>query len=179
MDLVIDIVLGDMMKEPVDVIVNPANPRLIHGGGLCGIIYNAVKQSGEHNYAQLTHEISLIPAGEGKIRCNFGEAVMTHAPGLPFKAIIHTVGAMAKIHSLKEQNEIIINCYYNSMVLANSKKFKSIAFPLISAGIYGVDKALVAHAFMKACKLFMDDYPERTLNNVKLIVIDEADLKLF
>lgn len=179
MDLVVDVVLGDMMKEPVDVIVNPANPRLVHGGGLCGIIYGAVRATGEHNYAQLMHEISAIPAGEGGIRCNFGEAVMTHAPGLPFKAIIHTVGAMAKIHNPKEQDEIITNCYYNSMVLANSKKFKSIAFPLISAGIYGVDKSLVASAFMKACKLFMDDCPKRSLNLIKLIVIDEADLELF
>jgi len=181
MDLTIDVILGDILKEDVDVIVNPANPFLHHGGGLSGIIHEAVLATGEQNYKQFLREIKAIPADEDKIRCPFGQAVITSAPGLKFKAIIHTVGANATIHKTeKEQARIILACYYNSMVLANTNEFESIAFPLISAGIYAVPKNLVAYCIKKACNKFIKNFPEeRFLNHIKIIVIEEADLSLF
>ncbi len=180
MDIILDIILGDILKEDADVIVNPANPFLHHGGGLSGIIHEAVHETGTHNYKQLLNEINTLPTFEDNIKCPFGEAVITTAPGLKFKAIIHTVGANATIHKDPvEQATIIKSCYYNSLVLAEKNKFKSIAFPLISAGIYSIPKELVVSCIHNACQKFLKTYSVRILNNIKIIVITEKDLELF
>lgn len=171
MSLDVQIVLGDIMNEPADVIVNPANPRLQHGGGLCGIIFDAVMKT-EQGYAQLLYEIGQIPQDSDGIRCDFGNSVLTSAPGLPFKSIIHTVGAMADIHNPAEQRQILFSCYYTSITLANAFKFKSIAFPLVGCGIYGCSHSDSYNAFLAACRKFTRKFPHRKLNTVKLVILE-------
>jgi O-acetyl-ADP-ribose deacetylase (regulator of RNase III) len=121
------IIRNDITKTSVDVIVNAANTALKMGGGVCGAIFSAAGSQ------KLQDECNNI----GK--CNVGEAVITSGYSLPAKYIIHTVGPIWNGGKSNEAN-LLHNCYTNSLILAWQNKCKSIAFPLISSGIYGYPK---------------------------------------
>lgn len=125
------IVRNDITKMKVDAIVNPSNPRLKMGGGVSGAILEAADDVG------LQNECDKIG------NCDIGKAVITSAYSLPCKYIIHTVGPVWQDGSYGEP-VLLYNCYKNSMKLALYNNCESIAFPLISSGIYNYpkDKAL-------------------------------------
>src|SRR3989338_8020882 len=101
MNLNFHIIYGDLLLEAADAIVNPANPKLSHGGGLSGAIYDAIKQTGDDNYVQFMQYITDIPVVNHE-RCATGKAVWTPAPGLKYKGIIHTVGPVANDYNKNE-----------------------------------------------------------------------------
>lgn len=123
----LEIVRNDITKMSVDAIVNAANSALQMGGGVCGAIFSA---AGER---RLQEECDSI----GK--CEVGHAVLTRGYNLPSKYIIHTVGPIWRGGSFGEEQQLK-NCYTNSLTLAAKNKCSSIAFPLISSGIYGYPK---------------------------------------
>lgn len=114
----------DITNLEVDVIVNAANKGLLKGGGVCGAIFNA---AGAERLQAACDEIGS---------CAVGEAVMTDAFDLHAKKIIHTVGPIWQGGTADEAN-LLGNCYKNSLKLAYKNGYQSIAFPLISSGIYG------------------------------------------
>lgn len=119
------IVKDNIVNMKVDVIVNAANTELLMGGGVCGAIFKA---AGINELQMACKKISPIKTGE---------AVLTPGFKLNAKNIIHTAGPVYE-HSNKEKSKILlVASYYNSLKLAVSHNFKSIAFPLISSGIYG------------------------------------------
>jgi O-acetyl-ADP-ribose deacetylase (regulator of RNase III) len=122
------IVRQDFTQMKVDAIVNAANTSLHRGGGVCGAIFRAAGTD------------ELQAACDPLAPIQTGEAVITPGFKLPAKYIIHTAGPVYR-DGLQGEETKLQACYLNSLKLATQTKCKSIAFPLISSGIYGYPKA--------------------------------------
>lgn len=118
------IVQEDITKMKVDAIVNAANTELLAGGGVCGAIFRAAGYQELQNACDKLSPIST------------GDAVITPGFKLNAKFIIHTAGPIYNGGNFGEEKKLYA-CYKNSLQLAQSHDCKSIAFPLISSGIYG------------------------------------------
>ena len=125
------IIHGDIITMPVDAVVNAANTALQRGGGVCGAIFAAAGAD------KLQAECDRIG------RCGVGEAVVTGGYDLPARHIIHTAGPIWRGGN-SDEARLLHNCYTNSLWLAMQNDCRSIAFPLISSGIYGypIEQAL-------------------------------------
>lgn len=115
-------VLGDITEQKVDAIVNAANTTLLGGGGVDGAIHRAAGP-------ELLEECRKIGG------CPTGEARITKGYKLPAKFVVHTVGPVWHGGTSKE-DELLRNCYINSMTLAEQAGVKTLAFPSISTGAY-------------------------------------------
>ncbi|MDR1782430.1 MAG: macro domain-containing protein [Bacilli bacterium] len=116
----------DITKIEVDCIVNAANIDLLMGGGVCYAIFKA-----SNHIKELQAEcLKLAPI-------KTGEAIITNGYDLKAKHIIHTAGPIYHDYRPNEAQYLLEQCYLNSLKLAQKYNCKSIAFPLISSGIYG------------------------------------------
>jgi O-acetyl-ADP-ribose deacetylase (regulator of RNase III) len=138
--MLLSIVQNNITKMKVDAIVNAANTSLQMGGGVCGAIFSAAGADRLQNACDYLAPIKT------------SEAVITQGYALPAKYIIHTAGPV--YHDGKHgEEELLQSCYRNSLDLAQKNGCRSVAFPLISSGIYGYpkDEALtVAKAAIEA-----------------------------
>lgn len=136
---------GDIIKLEVDAIVNAANHSLMGGGGVDGSIHKAAGWDLRKACNKIREK------EEYKDGLPTGEAVITPGFLLPSKYVIHTVGPIWKDGNNNEE-ELLSNCYWNSLKLAEENGIKSIAFPAISTGAYGFPKDLaseIAHNTVK------------------------------
>jgi O-acetyl-ADP-ribose deacetylase (regulator of RNase III) len=117
-------VQGDITKIKADAIVNAANTELAMGGGVCGAIFRA---AGAIDLQNACNKLSPIQTGE---------AAITDAFALPAKYIVHAAGPIYRGGGHGEE-ALLRSCYTNSLDMALKHGCKSIAFPLISSGIYG------------------------------------------
>lgn len=140
----IKIIQGDILDFDGDSIVNPANVALKGGGGLCGQIFEA---AGDEELTKACTEIDY---------CEFGDAVVTPGYRLPTKYIIHTATPIYGDHHGNEA-DILKSCYWESLRRAEELKMKSIAFPLLSAGIHRYPKKEAANVAFEAIKEFFED----------------------
>ena len=122
------IVRQDITKMNVDAVVNAANTELLMGGGVCGAIFKA---AGAKELQEACNKKSPIKTGE---------AVITPAFKLPAKYVIHAAGPVYSHNDREKSAELLASAYMNSLRMAVENKCESIAFPLISSGIYGYPK---------------------------------------
>ncbi|MDU2242036.1 MAG: macro domain-containing protein [Paenibacillus sp.] len=151
------LVRQDITKMQVDVIVNAANTALQMGGGVCGAIYKA---AGSQELQAACLPLAPIQTGD---------AVMTSGFRLPAKHIIHTAGPVYKDGKHQEEQQLR-SCYRNSLKLAADQNCESIAFPLISSGIFGYPKAQALQVAVSAIREFLEDHEME----VYLVVFDKA-----
>lgn len=122
------IIQEDITSLKTDAIVNAANTQLLMGGGVCGAIFS---KAGAHELQEYCDKLAPI---------HTGEAVITPGFRLKAKYIIHTAGPIYQEKQKDECRRLLNACYRNSLGLAEKNHCESIAFPLISAGIYGYPK---------------------------------------
>ena len=156
-----NIIRDDITRLNTDVIVNAANSKLLAGGGVCGAIFSAAGAE------ELQRECNKIG------HCGIGEAVITKGYNLKAKYIIHTVGPIYGQDPKNEENQLY-SCYNTSLELAKNKRLNSIAFPLISSGIYGYPKAEAIKIATRAIK----DFLEKEEMEVYLVVYDKKAFQI-
>ena len=119
---------GDITEADVDVIVNAANPGLLGGGGVDGAIHRA---AGPAVLAECREIVARLP-GRRLLR---GQAVATTAGRLPARWIVHTAGPIWSAST--DHSAVLRSCYAESLRVADGLGARTVAFPAISAGIYG------------------------------------------
>jgi O-acetyl-ADP-ribose deacetylase len=124
----VTVVQGDITAQQVDAVVNAANRAMRGGGGVDGAIHRA------GGPAVLADCIERFPSGLAT-----GDAGWTTAGDLPARWVIHVVGP--DYNAGERDRSLLLSCYSRALAVADSLGAASVAFPLVSAGIYGWPKA--------------------------------------
>lgn len=156
-----NIIRADITKMKTDAIVNAANRGLLAGGGVCGAIFSA---AGADKLQAACDKIGF---------CGIGEAVITKGFDLKAKFVIHTVGPIYGQDPVNEESQLY-SCYKNSLVLAKENRLNSIAFPIISSGIYGYPKTEAIKIATRAIK----DFIKENEMEIYLVVYDNNAFKI-
>lgn len=152
------IIRQDITKMKVDAIVNAANTELKMGGGVCGAIFRAAGAA------------KLQAACDKLAPIKTGEAVITPGFDLPAKFVIHTAGPVYNKRNPEESEKLLRSAYTTSLRVAVENKCESIAFPLISSGIYGYPKDEALQVATSAIRNFLDEHDIE----VNLVLFDKS-----
>lgn len=152
------IVRQDITKMKVDAIVNAANTGLVMGGGVCGALFNA---AGAKKMQDACNKLAPIKPGE---------AAVTQGFALSCKYVIHAAGPVYRHGDAERCEKLLRSAYTESLRLAVENKCESVAFPLISSGIYGYPKAAALQVATSAIKEFLLDHDI----DVYLVIFDKA-----
>jgi O-acetyl-ADP-ribose deacetylase len=124
----IRLILGDITEQQVDAIVNAANSSLLGGGGVDGAIH---RRGGPAILAACKQ----LRAGSHRDGLPAGHAVATTAGNLPARWVIHAVGPRYSAHD--DRSHLLASCYTEALRIADELGARAVAFPAISAGIFG------------------------------------------
>ena len=156
-------VQGDITKMKVDAIVNAANSSLLGGGGVDGAIHRAAGP-------ELVAECATLGG------CATGEAKITRGYNLPAKYVIHTVGPVWR-GGAHDEDELLANCYRNSLRIAAEQGLKTIAFPAISTGVYRFPPEGACRIAVETVREFLTEHP--AIEKVSFVCFDTLTFGLY
>lgn len=157
--------LGDITKiTNVQAIVNAANTSLLGGGGVDGAIHRAAGP-------ELLAECITLHG------CDTGCAKITKAYMLPCDYVIHTVGPIWYGGNDNEE-ELLANCYRNSLQLAVENNIRTIAFPSISTGVYSFPLEQAAKIAVATVREFMEENPDK-IDLVQWVLFDQRTYAVY
>jgi len=159
----IELVTGDITAEDVDAIVNPANSSLLGGGGVDGAIH---RRGGP----EILAECRALRASRYGKGLPTGQAVATTAGRLRARWVIHTVGPVWSPDV--DRSELLRDCYRNSLKIAQELGAGTVAFPLISSGIFGWPKDDAIRQALSAIEQSIGSL------RVRLVLFDDATRQL-
>ena len=155
-------ILGDITSEETDAIVNAANSRLQHGGGVAG----AIVRAGGYEIQEESNKIGHVPVGD---------ATITAAGNLKVRFVIHAVGP---VWGEGNEDKKLEGAIYNALKIAIEKKLKSISIPAISTGIFGFPKSRGIKVIIDSTLKFIDEH-ETSLKEIRFCNIDLETAEIF
>ena len=153
----IQVIQSDITTLTVDAIVNAANQTLMGGGGVDGAIHSAAGP----DLKRACVPLAPCPAGEVRLTPGFN---------LPARFVIHTVGPVWRGGQQNEE-QLLANCYRNSLALASRELFRHIAFPAISTGAFGFPADRAAAIAVETTHRYLDIHPT-ALETVYFVCFD-------
>jgi len=154
-----EVVVGDLLAEPVDAVVNAANGHLAHGGGVAAAIARAAGPSLVEEGDQIVRERGVIPVGE---------AVVTTAGRLPFAGVIHAVGPH---QGQGREEELLALALVSAFRRAHERGWAAVSFPAVSSGIFAVPLEVCARAYVRAVRGFFAVHPDTAVRTVRLCLL--------
>ncbi len=164
----LEAVAGDITRQEVDAVVNAANSSLLGGGGVDGAIHRA----GGPGILAECQELRRTRLPDG---LPTGDAVATTAGRLPARWVIHTVGP---VHSAREDRSALLrSCYRRSLEVARELGAASVAFPAVSAGVYGWPMDDAARIAVRTVREELERHGSPEL--VRFVLFNELALREF
>jgi O-acetyl-ADP-ribose deacetylase (regulator of RNase III) len=154
----LNVIKSDITQLEVDAIVNAANKSLLGGGGVDGAIHRVAG-------SELLDECKTLSG------CETGEAKLTKGYKLKASYVIHTVGPVWN-DGTRGEDQLLANCYKNSLQLANNISLKSIAFPAISTGVYGFPIDRACRIALKSIRDYLKS--DDSINEIYLVCFDQV-----
>jgi O-acetyl-ADP-ribose deacetylase (regulator of RNase III) len=165
----VELIVGDITDLDVDVVVNAANSTLLGGLGVDGAIHSK-------GGPKILEECKKIRATIWPDGLPTGYATLTSGGNLKAKWVIHAVGPIWQ-GGLQNEAELLKQTYRNSLKIADSKSFKTIAFPSISTGAYRYPVEAASQVAFKAMKNFLEN--ENSIEKVIMVLFSEANFKVY
>lgn len=156
---VFEVVVGDLLREPVDAIVNAANGQLAHGGGVAAAIARAAGPALQAEGDRIVAEQGAVPTGG---------AVVTTAGRLPFKGVVHAVGP--RLGEGDEEGKLV-RALRSAFERAGERGFASLSFPAVSSGIFAVPLETCARAYVRAVREHVAERPDSSLRRLRLCLV--------
>lgn len=163
----IQIVQGDITTEKVDAIVNAANERLQHGGGVAWAIS---KKGG----AAIQKESDDWIRKHGPV--SHSRPAWTSGGLLPAKYVIHAVGP---VWGDGDEDDKLAQAVNGSLSVADELKCSSLAVPAISTGIFGFPKDRAARIILSTMEKYFSDNPDSTVKTVRVVLFDHSSVDVF
>jgi O-acetyl-ADP-ribose deacetylase (regulator of RNase III) len=164
----LQVVHGDITQEPVDAIVNAANGRLAHGGGVAGAIARAGGPAIRQESRAWVREHGPVETGA---------AAITSGGELPAEYVIHAVGPVWRDRG--DEPALLRSAVQQALALADAHAVRSLSIPAISSGIFGFPKPLAAEVIWAAALDYLTEHPESAVRRVRFCNIDRRTADLF
>lgn len=161
----LEVLCADITTLDVDAIVNAANSSLLGGGGVDGAIHRAAGPG-------------LLAECRDLRGCPTGEAKITAGHRLTARHVIHTVGPVWR-GGARGEEDLLQNCYRNSLAIAAGHGLRSIAFPCISTGVYRFPPDQAARIAVDAVNKFLGQSAEGSIEKVIFCCFQESDAERY